>query len=329
MGLTAFAIEQRLFAYFATLVVALTGIAAFFNLGQLEDPEFTIKTAVISTQYPGASPEEVELEVTDKIELAVQEMAEIKYVESLSRAGLSIIKVEIRPEYLSDKIPQIWDELRRKIRDTEGSLPPGAGRPDIGDDFGDVFGFQIALTADGFNYAEQEQYAKDLKKEISLVKGVARVDLWGAQPKVIYIDASRAQLTQYGISDQTLAGTLRAQNLVVDAGSVDVESRRYRIAPTGSFQSPEEIGELLIRPTVLDIARVDLYGGASQSGRPTAQSLNELIRIKDIGTIRRGYLDPPVKQMRYNGIPAIGISITNQKGVNIVDVGRAIDARLA
>jgi multidrug efflux pump subunit AcrB len=332
MGLTAFAIEQRVFAYFATVIVVLTGIAAFFNLGQLEDPLFTIKTAVVSTQYPGASPKEVELEVTDRIEIAIQQMPEIKYVESLSRAGLSIIKIEIRPEFSSDKIPQIWDELRRKIRDIEGNLPPGAGRPDVSDDFGDVFGFQLALTSDGFSYDELEQYAKDVKKEISLVKGVARVDLWGAQPKAIYIDASRAQLTQYGISDQTLAATLRAQNLVVDAGSVDVENLRLRIALTGSFQSPEEIGELLIRPTVLDIARVDLYGGASQAAhnvRQSAQSLNELIRIKDIGTVRRGYLDPPLKLMRYNGIPAIGISITNQKGVNIVDVGRAIDVRLA
>ncbi|MDH3579008.1 MAG: efflux RND transporter permease subunit [Hyphomicrobiales bacterium] len=325
MGLTAFAIEQRIFAYFATLIVALTGIVAFFNLGQLEDPEFTIKAAVISTQYLGASPEEVELEVSDRIELAVQEMAEIKYVESLSRAGLSIIKIEIRPEFSSDEIPQIWDELRRKIRDIEGKLPPGAGRPDVSDDFGDVFGFQLALTSDGFGYAELEQYAKDLKKEISLVKGVARVDLWGAQPKVVYIDASKVQLAQFGISDQNLEATLKAQNLVVDAGSVDVESRRFRIAPTGSFQSPEEIGELLIRPTVLDIAR----GDTGQAGQPASQSLNELIRIKDIGTIRRGYLDPPVTQMRYNGMPAIGISITNQKGVNIVDVGSAIDARLA
>ena len=129
MGLTAFAIERRVFSYFATIVVFVAGIVAFLNLGQLEDPEFTIKAAVISTQYPGASSKEVELEVTDRIELAVQEMPEIKYIESLSRAGLSIIKVEIRPEFSTEKIPQIWDELRRKIRDIESRLPPGAGRP--------------------------------------------------------------------------------------------------------------------------------------------------------------------------------------------------------
>ena len=118
----------------------IAGTASFFALGQLEDPQYTVKTAAITTLYPGASPEEVELEVTDRIELAIQELHELKYVESFSRAGFSLVKVEIRPEYWSDRLPQVWDTLRRKIRDMESTLPPGAGRPDVGDDFGDVYG---------------------------------------------------------------------------------------------------------------------------------------------------------------------------------------------
>ncbi len=140
MSLAAIAIEKRAFTYFATFLVSIAGIASFFSLGQLEDPDFTVKTAVVTTAYPGASPEEVELEVTDRIELAIQEMKEVKFIESFSRAGLSIIKVNIEPRFSSDELPQIWDGLRRKIRDIEVALPPGAGRPDITDDFGDVFG---------------------------------------------------------------------------------------------------------------------------------------------------------------------------------------------
>ena len=154
----------------------IAGVASFFGLGQLEDPEFTVKTAVISTRYPGASAKEVELEVTDRIELAIQEMAEIDYLESWSRAGVSLIKVNIESEYWSDRLPQVWNKLRAKVRDVEGQLPPGTGRPDVSDDFGDVFGFQIALTAEGFSYADLESYAKTLKKDLSLVKGGARVD---------------------------------------------------------------------------------------------------------------------------------------------------------
>ena len=316
-AIVAFALARRTVTYFATVLLFIGGIASYFTLGQLEDPEFTIKSAVISTAYPGASPQEVELEVTDRIELAIQEMPQIDYIESLSRAGLSIIQVNIRPSFVSEEMPQIWDELRRKIRDVEGSLPPGAGRPDVADDFGDVFGFQLAVTGDGFSYSELERYAKDLKRELSLVKGVARVDLWGAQRKVIYLDVAETQLTQLGISDQSIESTLQIQNMVVDAGSVDLLDRRLRIAPTGAFETPEDIGNLTIQPSLTDslqILREEDAPGVS----------GELIRIRDIGAVIQGYADPPGTMMRYNGLPAIGVSITNTKGVNIVEqIGRA------
>ena len=135
MNLAAIAIENRAVTYFAAILLLVGGVAGFFSLGQLEDPEFTIKTATIATQYAGASPLEVEQEVTDRIELAIQEMAEVDFIESFSRSGLSLVKVEIKPNYWWDRLPQVWDKLRRKIRDVETELPPGAGRPIIGDDF--------------------------------------------------------------------------------------------------------------------------------------------------------------------------------------------------
>ncbi len=320
MNLTAFAIEKKTLTYFAVFLFAVAGLAAFFSLGQLEDPAFTVKTAMIATPYPGASPGEVELEVTDRIELAIQEMGEVYYIESDSRAGLSLVKVEIKSEYWSKKLPQIWDMLRRKIRDIESTLPSGAGRPVINDDFGDVYGFQLALMGDGFDYAEMEKYAKDIKKELSLVKGVARVELWGVQQKVIYLDVSESQLAALALSDESIVQTLQQQNMVVDSGKLDLQTKRFRIASTGEFQSPEDIGNLTIRPSVMDLAQMKSGG--------SGESRSELIRIRDIGTIRRGYQEPATNLMRYDGHPALVISLTNIPGVNIVDVGNAIDKRL-
>ena len=320
MNLTEFSIKNRTVIYFTVSLLVLGGIASFLNLGQLEDPEFTVKTAVITTSYPGASPEEVELEVTDRIELALQELKSLDYVESWSWAGYSAIGVNIKPEYWSDRLPQEWDIMRAKIRDIESLLPPGVGRPVISDDFGDVFGLVLAVTGDGYSYAELEEAAKDLKKELSLVQGVARVDLWGVQDKIIYLDAAESQLAALGLTEASLLGTLQQQNMVVDAGSVDVQEKRLRIAPTGEFQSPEDIADLAIRASLRD-----LLFNITFIEEP---KLDDLIRIQDIGTVRRGYKEPPTTLMRYNGLPSLGISLTNVAGANIVDMGRAVDARL-
>ncbi|MEH6403789.1 MAG: efflux RND transporter permease subunit [Sneathiella sp.] len=320
MNLAKIAIENAKITYFITFLIIVGGVGAFFNLGQLEDPEFTIKTAVIATSYPGASAKEVELEVTDKIELAIQEMAQIDYLESFSRAGYSQISVNIKPKYTAEAIPQVWDELRRKVREVENSLPPGAGRPTIGDDFGDVFGFQLAVVGDGFSYNELQTYTKEIKKHISVVEGVARVDLWGEQQKAVYLDISKAQLTQLGISIQTLAAAVQNLGLVTDAGSVNLTSERMRIAPTGELQTIEDIGNIVITPSAIDLLQnkgssADTVGGAT-------------IRIRDIATVRRGFVEPTNTIMHYNGRQAIGVSITNVSGSNVVDIGKRVDVRL-
>lgn len=325
MSLAAIAIEKRTVTYFAIFLLVAGGVASFFSLGQLEDPEFTVKTAVISTPYPGASPEEVELEVTDRIELAIQEMPQVKYLESFSREGLSLISVELKAQYWSDQLPQVWDELRRKIRNIEHMLPPGAGRPEVTDDFGDVFGFQLAVVGDGFSYAELERYAKDIKKEISLVENVARVDLWGVQNKAIYVNVSQPQLAEMGLSDASVRATLGQQNMVVDAGGVDLQRKRFRIAPTGEFKSPEDIANLHIHASFGD----QLSNLTGEAEKPvSSERTAELIRIRDIANVEPGYLEPPSTLMRYNRQPAIGISITTVSGVNVVKVGQGIDKHL-
>lgn len=316
MDLASFAIRNAKFTWFAVVLMLLGGIASFFSLGQLEDPVFTIKTAVIATPYPGASPLEVEQEVTERIERKLQEIKEVDYLSSESRAGMSTVKIEIRAQFWSDELPQIWDTLRRKIRDVETQLPPGAGRPMINDDFGDVSGLLLAVTSDGFSYKELNEYVEDLERHLSLVDGVGRVDLWGQRDRAIYIDIREETLASIGISPQSIVNTLQTQNKVVNAGNVDVGDYRMRIAPSGTFGSLRDIDELAVRPTAFDALRL----GENPEDR--------LLRISDIGDVREGYAEPATTLMRFDGRPAIGIALSFQPSVNVVEVGAAVAERV-
>ncbi len=157
MNLTQIALDKRTLINFIVFLVVVGGLLSYATLGRLEDPDFTVKTGVIVTGYPGASPLEVELEVTDRLEQAIQEMPQLDMMYSQSRAGLSIIRVDMKEQYWADTLPQVWDELRRKVNDVTPLLPPGALKPDVGDDFSFVFGFVLAVTGDGFDYAELER----------------------------------------------------------------------------------------------------------------------------------------------------------------------------
>ena len=306
MGIAKFAVEKPTVTYFASALVLVIGLVSFFGLGQLEDPNFSIKSAYVITPYSGASPDEVEEEVTDLIETALQEISEVKYIESTSHAGLSIVKIEVRAEFWSDDLPQIWDTLRRKVRDIEGSLPEGASRPIVNDDAGDVYGSFLALTSDGFSDAELAEYADELRTQLLAVPGVGKVQIWGDQDEAIYIDYSRANLATLGIGEGDLISTLRGQNLVVDAGSIDIGDRRLRVDPTGGISNPQDIASLIIRP---------------------ASAVNEVVRLRDIGTVRRGYIEPASTRMRFNGRNSVGIGVSARPGQSIVNVGAAVAAK--
>lgn len=312
-NLAELAIQKKQATYFVAFILIVAGCFSFLNLGRLEDPEFTVKTAIVTTQYPGASAEQVELEVTDRIEKKIQEMAEVKDISSISRPGLSIIQIDIKSHYWSDRLPQVWDTLRKKIQDVSPMLPPGANSPMVGDDFGNVFGFLLAVSSDGFSYRELENYSKELQRELSVVTGVARVDLWGVQQKRIYVDISNSQYSELGISPSDLQRTLNQQNQVIDAGSVDYQQQRMRIAPTGEVSSVDAIGNLTITPLLSAI------GQSKQS---------ELLRIRDFATVWEGYSEPPQQLMRYSGAQSIGIAISPLAGVNAVQVGHDITQRL-
>ncbi|MGB1884437.1 MAG: efflux RND transporter permease subunit [Gammaproteobacteria bacterium] len=317
MGIAAAAVDKPKVTYFATAIIVLVGIASFFTLGQLEDPDFTVKTAIIITPYPGASPEEVELEVTDRLELALQQLKPLDHVRSKSVAGMSTIWIDIKPTVSSSDLPQIWDEMRRKVRDSQTMLPPGAGPSLVNDDFGDVYGHVVALVSDGFSYAELEAYAKQIKKELTLIEGVSKVDFWGDQDEVIYINSSEARISQMGISNETLEMTLRDRNIVSDAGSVDLQNERIRFAPTGELASTDDIANLIIRASALD----------RMQGSPNSDP-DEVVRVRDIAEVERGYKEPPQKILRFNGKTAIALAVSNVPGVNVVSMGRAVDKRL-
>lgn len=342
MNLTKIALDKQTLTNFCVFLIVIGGLLSYATLGRLEDPDFTVKTAVIVTQYPGAGPLEVELEVTDLLEQSIQEMPQLDMLYSQSRAGLSIVRVDIKEEYWADRLPQVWDELRRKVNNVTPRLPPGALTPHVGDDFSFVFGFVLAVSGEDFSYAELETYAKKIRKELSLVKGVSRVDLWGAQPKVVYIDISESQLAALRITKEDVLATLALQNKVVNAGSINLQGQRLRVEVTGEFSSPQEIGELTIRRSIADIllnvgrslgtssrsVEESLPSGSAAGGSSADVRSNELIRIKDIATVRAGYLEPAITRMRFNGKQAIGVQAANVLGGNIIVTGANLDKRL-
>ena len=305
MNPASFALRKRTVMTVMTVVLALAGLGSYLQLGQLEDPTFTIKTALLVTAYPGASPLEVEQEVTDVVEEAVQAMGQIKEIRSTSRDGVSYIYVDIKDTFTSEELPQIWDELRRKVNDAQGLLPPGAGPTIVKDDFGDVYGVFFSLSGQGYSYAELKDYADILKTELLLCRDVARIDLWGVRREVVYVEMKRARMSSLGISPMQIYQTVQAQNVVRPAGKIEVDGEYVRLEPTGEFANVEEIENLLI-------------GGAEG-----------LVRLRDVAEVHRGYQDPTEDLMLYNGKKAIGFGISVTDGGNVVTMGEAVKKRLA
>jgi multidrug efflux pump subunit AcrB len=307
MNIAEATIRSRTFASAATVAMVLAGILAYLQMGRLEDPEFTIKEARIITSYPGASALEVSEEITDPIESAIQRMGQLERVTSVSQPGLSIITVQMRDRYGSAELPQIWDELRRRVLDAQRDLPPGAGTPVVQDEFGDVYGVFYAIYGDGFDPAELERYAKAIRRELLLVEGVGSVLLFGEQPETVFVEFAQERIAALGVSPDVLSRALAGQNLAVPAGQTLVGPLRLRIEPTGQFTSVEDIGDLLLLANPADGTK--LY-------------------LRDIATIRRGFADPPSVLMTFNGRPAIGIAISTVAGGNVVRMGEAVERRM-
>lgn len=306
MSIARVSISNKTTTLFLSLVLTVAGVAAFFSLGQLEDPTFTVKTAMVMTAYPGASAQEVAEEVTEPIETHLQRLEELKRLRSVSMPGLSIVYVDILDKYTKDELPQIWDKLRNKTGDAQAELPPGAGPVSVNSDYGDVYGMYYALSGDGYSYRDLWHVADYMKKQLLLVKGVKRVDIAGDQGETIYVELSRSRMTQFGISPEQVTALLAGQNLVTPAGAMTDGNVRLRVTPTGAFDSVESIGELLIST-----------GDAVQ------------VKLSDVARVTRGYVDPPVSMVRINGRPAVTIGVSNAAGAQVPKLGEAVNAKIA
>ncbi|HFG1605771.1 TPA: efflux RND transporter permease subunit VexK [Vibrio cholerae] len=306
-GVAAYFINNRVISWMVSLIFLIGGTAAFFNLGRLEDPAFTIKDAMVVTSYPGATPQQVEEEVTYPLEKAIQQLTYVDEVNSISSRGLSQITVTMKNNYGPDDLPQIWDELRRKVNDLKGALPPGVNPPLVIDDFGDVYGILLAVTGEGYSYKELLDYVDYLRRELELIDGVSKVSVSGQQQEQVFIEISMKRISTLGISPQTVFNLLSTQNLVSDAGAIRIGSEYIRIHPTGEFDDVDKLGDLIL----------------SERG---AQGL---IYLRDVAEVKRGYVEVPSNVITFNGKLALNVGVSFAQGVNVVEVGQRFDRRLA
>src|SRR4051794_3772149 len=232
MNVGEISVKKNRVVFVLMFLVLLGGVVAYRNLGRLEDPEFTIKEALIITPYPGASAEEVAREVTNPIETACQQLGQLKRVESDSSRGRSVVSAVIQDRFQKAAIPQVWDELRRKIADVQSKLPPSVrGKSIVVDDFGDVYGVFLAITGKGFSQPELRRYVEFLRRELLLVSDVKKVDLFSEQQDVVFLEISRQRLSQLGINEEQIYSQLQAKNVAADGGRLRVGDEHIAIDP--------------------------------------------------------------------------------------------------
>ncbi len=333
--LPEYAINHRKVVLFCVFLIIIGGIYSYFSMGRLEDPEFSIKTAVVATIYPGASAQQVQEEVTDKVERAIQKLQQLRHLRSISQPGMSIIFVDVQQSTKSKQLPQIWQTLRNKVSTCKRELPVEALPPIVIDDFGDVYGIVLALSSRDYSPAELRDRAKQLQKELQLVNQVGRVELWGVQKEIIEIELSRAKMAELAVPPAALILALQSQNAKVASGEMTVDSQRIRIAPNGVFSSLEEIEDLILpdsAETFIANQAATLVKQPQLAGLAAALASNnkagsKQIRLKDVATVKRVYADPADEILRVNGIPSVALAISPVPQGNVIEMGDAVKKR--
>ena len=306
MNIPKYSLENQKIIYFFLAVMLIGGIYSFFKLPKKEDSPFVIKQAVLVTQYPGATPQEVEKLITEPIEREIQSMSDVFQIKSESYFGMSKISIELQPTLAPDYMPVKWDELRRKVANIQPRLPSGASAINVSDDFGDVFGIYYALTADeGFTYDDMRDWAQKIKTELTPIQGVQKVYLFAEQTQVVNVRISVPKLANLGIDPNSIQQVLQTQNLLVNTGEIMTGTYQLRVRAEGTYKSIEDIRDQLI---------VTKGGGE--------------VRLGDIATIERGYMDPPSNLMRVDGKRAIGIGVATGAKDDVVAVGDAVAEHL-
>lgn len=304
MNITKYAIEKKRITAISLLVIIASGIMMYLNMSRAEDPGFTIRNAQIQTIFPGASPERVEMLITDKLEKKIQELPEIDFISSTSRTGISIILVTIKGEYM--EMRPIWDKLRRKVEDALPDLPSGIQGPFVNDEFGDVFGTVIAITGDGYSYKELKEIADDTRNELLLIDEVAKVDIHGAQEERIFVEYNNARLSELGMSPGQLLKILESRNIIFPGGEVFTEDEQIALEPSGNFESVEELAKTVIQ----------------------LPGKSDLLYLGDLANITRGYRDPPRAKVTFKGQDALILAISLREGGNIITLGEEVTRRI-
>ncbi|HCG7218095.1 TPA: multidrug efflux RND transporter permease subunit VmeV [Vibrio parahaemolyticus] len=307
MNIAEYSIKNKVISWLFIVILAIGGVTSFLELGRLEDPAFTIKDAMIVATYPGATSKEVEEELTYPLEKEIRKLPYIDRITSTSSNGMSQIMVSMKMDYGPDELPQIWDEMRRKINDLQPTLPQGVQSLQIFDDFGDVYGVMLMLTGDDYDYVELKRYADHLRREIELVDGVGKVDIAGDQQEMLFVEISLDRLASLNLDMNVVSGLLNQQNNVVSAGEVMVNGENLVIRPSGTLNTVQALENLIIH------------------GRDTGN----LIRLKDVATITRSIQEKPGNMILFNGKKAINIGISFASGVNVVEVGERLNAELS
>ncbi|EGQ8295830.1 multidrug efflux RND transporter permease subunit VmeV [Vibrio parahaemolyticus] len=307
MNIAEYSIKNKVISWLFIVILAIGGVTSFLELGRLEDPAFTIKDAMIVATYPGATSKEVEEELTYPLEKEIRKLPYIDRITSTSSNGMSQIMVSMKMDYGPDELPQIWDEMRRKINDLQPTLPQGVQSLQIIDDFGDVYGVMLMLTGDDYDYVELKRYADHLRREIELVDGVGKVDIAGDQQEMLFVEISLDRLASLNLDMNVVSGLLNQQNNVVSAGEVMVNGESLVIRPSGTLNTVQALENLIIH------------------GRDTGN----LIRLKDVATITRGIQEKPGNMILFNGKKAMNIGISFASGVNVVEVGERLNAELS
>src|SRR5690349_17244031 len=304
-NLSAWALRHQQLVIFLIGLATLFGVIGYTQLAQSEDPPFTFRTMVIKTYWPGATAREVQEQITDRIGRQLQAAPYVDNIKSYSRPGESMIFFAMKDSAPVREVPETWYQVRKKVGDIRATLPKGTVGPFFNDEFGDVYTNIYALEGDGYTPAQLHDYADKLRTVLLRVPGVAKVDYLGDPDQHIFVEISNAQLTRLSITPQQLAQAIDAQNTVAPVGTITTADDRVFVRPSGAFKDEQALADMLVTVN------------------------RRTFRLGDIATIKRGYDDPPATQMRVGGEAVLGIGVTMQKGGDVIDLGKALDARTA
>lgn len=303
-NLADWALRHKSIIYYFIAVLLTFGIFSFTHMGRMEDPDFTMRTMVVGVSWPGASPQQMSDQVTDKLEEKLRDLPGVDYTKSFTDGSKSVIYINLKEDLPSNKIRPAWEEARNMINDEWKSLPSGVQGPSINDRFDDVYGTIYALSGDEFSYEEKRQQAEDLKRQLLSVPNVKKITLIGVQEKSLDVTINKDKLSSYQVSTQQLLTALKQQSAMVPAGMVNTDTNNVYLRINGVFDSVDAVKNMPVRIN------------------------NQTIRLGDIADITMTYKDPSSPQFYYEGKPAIGIAISMDAGANNIEFGKAIDTKL-